>query len=183
MSSDVFIISCARKAEPGAAIRRALEEAGVTPSRVEDAVFGAGEVSALPDIGAIAQAAGLNCPCVGISSPLRALSFCAASILSEEAVLSVVVGIESGECSAFVLAAPDRVSILNLLPCARIAARSLAGPEPALRLAGLNPGDVQIEKRGDSLVTLQTLLEELEAQSFRCGLISNRGVAILIERI
>ncbi len=76
------------------------------------------------------------------------------------------------------------VGRLNLLPRARVAARSLAGPDPALRIAGLASADVEISKAGKYGASLaHELLDELEARSARWGLISAADSVLLIERI
>ncbi len=62
--------------------------------------------------------------------------------------------------------------------------RSLAGPDPALRIAGLASADVEISKTGKYGASLaHELLDELEARSARWGLISAADSVLLIERI
>ncbi len=183
MSSDVFIISSARDPDPAVAIRHAVELAGISASRIWDAVFSLGSAFASLHLDSITQAAGLTCPSVAVSSALRALSFSAASILSDDAALTVVVSMEADGCTAILLASPESVGLLNLLPPARLAARSLSAPESALRLAGLTSADVQLCKEGDSLILLHDLLGELESRSERWGLLSSSDQSVLIERI
>ncbi len=77
MSSDVFIIATALDTSASAAIRRAVELAGLTVDRVQDAVFGFDGSTTFPDLAAITRAADLTCPSVGVSSSLRALFFAA----------------------------------------------------------------------------------------------------------
>lgn len=183
MSSDVFVLSSARDPSASTAIRRAAELAGVSLSRIQDAVFGLKPASSFPDLESISRSAGLTCPSVGVSSSLRALAFSADSILSDDAGLTVVIGLTVDECVAVLLASPETVGRLNLLPPARLAARSLNGAEPALRLAGINSSDVQICKDGDSFILLHALFDELESQTARWGLISSANLTLLIERI
>lgn len=183
MSSDVFIISSARDPNPVTAIRQAVELAGVAPARIQDAVFCLEPAATFPDFDSITRSVGLTCPSAAISPGLRALSFCAASILSDEAELAVATGLGPYGCAAIVLASPEAVGRLNLLPRARLAARSLRGAEPALRMAGNTSSDVQIWRDGDSLVLVHDLLAELESQAAQWGLISSADMALLIERI
>jgi hypothetical protein len=183
MSSDVFIIAAARAPGAPAAIRRALELAGVAPARVQDAIFGLGASPVVDDLEAIARSAGLACPTVGVSSPLRALSFGAASILGDDAALAVVVGLDAPDCAAVLLSAPEPVGLLNLLPRARLAARSLAGTEAVLRLAGITAADLGLTRDGDSLSCLPDLLDELESQSAPWALLRSPELALLIERL
>jgi acetyl-CoA acetyltransferase len=184
MSSDVFIISSARNPAAPVAIRQAVELAGLSPSRIQDVVFGFDQSSSIPDLDSISRASGLACPSVGVSSSLRALFFAADSILSDDVELAVVTGLDADSSTAFLLASPEMVGRLNLLPRARIAAHSLAGPEPALRLAGLASADVEISKSGERGAALASeLLDELETQSARWGLISVSTVVLLLERI
>ena len=183
MSSDVFIIASASDPAPSSAIRQVVERAGVSPSRLQDAVFGLDSYY-YSDLDSIARAAGLTCPSVGVSSSLRALFFAAASILSDDVELAVVTGLLPDTCTAFLLASPEMVGRLNLLPRARFAARSLTGSEPALRLAGLTPADIDITRSGDrAALLLAELLDELEARSARWGLLSVAEAALLIERL
>ena len=85
MSSDAFIISTSRDANPTTAIRQAVELGGVSLSRVQDAIFGL-DGAAAPDTGAITRAAGLDCPSVAVSSSMRALFFAAARCSAETPV-------------------------------------------------------------------------------------------------
>ncbi len=183
MSSEVFILSSVRDASAAFAIRQAVELAGVSRARVQDAVFGLEAGSEFPDLEAITRSAGLMCPWAGLLSGLRALSFAAASMLSDDASLTAVVGLGGADTAAVILASPEAVGLLNLLPRARVAARSLGGPELALRLAGLESSEAQVCKEGDSLVLLHTLLEELESQEMRWGLITAGSLALAIERV
>lgn len=184
MSSDVFIISAARDAVAATAMREVLLQAGVVASRVEDAVFGLDGFPAMPDLDAITRAAGLSCPVAAVLPGLRALFFAAASMLSDDAELSLVVGLQQDGGTAFVMASPEAVGRLNLLPRARIAARSLAGGEAALRAVGLAEADVEICMDGVSAASgLYELLEELETKPARWGTLSSGEVVILVERV
>ncbi|MGZ6316785.1 MAG: hypothetical protein ACXWNQ_05945, partial [Anaerolineales bacterium] len=176
--------STARDASTPVAIRQAVELAGLTVDRIQDAVFGFDGSTTLPDLAAIARAADLTCPSVSVSSSLRALFFAADSILCDDAELVIVIGLHADSSAVFVLASPEMVGRLNLLPRARLAARSLAGPDPALRLAGLASTDIEISKTGESGAFLaHELLDELEIRSARWGLISAADSVLLVERI
>ncbi len=184
MSSDVFIISAALDADAPTAIRQAVELAGIGSSYVQDAVFGLEDSAALPDADALLEAADLSCPTSCVYTSLRAIFFAAASILSDDVELSVVVGMEPGASAVLVLASPGAVGRLNLLPRARVAARSLAGAERALRAAELNASDVQIAKTGEHAAHfLSDLLDELDAKAARWGLVSGGEVVMLVERL
>ena len=184
MSSDVFIISSARDPDPAAAIRGAMEPTGMSPGRVQDAVFGLDNPSTRPDPDAILLAAGLTCPWARVFTSLRAIFFSAASILSDDAELLVVLGLDRDGCTAFVLASPEAVGRLNLMPCARLAARSLTGAEAAFRLAGLIPADVQVSRQGDRAAPLlHDLLNELESSASRWGMVAAGEAVLLIERL
>ena len=184
MSSDAFIISVARDPSASAAIRQAVELGGLTPARIQDAIFGFDGASAFPDLDAITRAADLTCPSVGVSPSLRALFFAVDSILSDDVELAVVAVLAADSCTAFLLASPEMVGRLNLLPRARLAARSLSGPDPALRLAGLAPAEVDITKTGErGALPAGELLDALETQSARWGLLSVATVSLLLERI
>jgi hypothetical protein len=184
MSSDVFIISAARDANASTAIRQAVEAASVSASQIQDALFGLDGSSAMPDTAAVLQAAGLQCPAVCVSSSLRGVFFAAASILSEDVELSLVIGLGSGASVAFVLASPEAVGRLNLLPRARLAARSLNRAEAAWRAAEVTPADINIQKSGPHAAELLfELLEELDANAARWGMLSSSGALMLVERL
>jgi hypothetical protein len=183
MSSDVFIISSTCEPDPAIAIQQVVELAGVKPSRIQDAVYGPELASTPAQLEPISRAAGLNCPSVAVSSSLRALSFSASSILSDDATMTVVVGSEGDGCVAMLLASPEAVGVLNLIPRGRLAAHSVTGPESALRLAGLSIADIQLVKEGDSLLLVHEVLGELEALSARWALLSSPDVSVLIERV
>ncbi len=184
MSSDVFIISSVHDPSPAAAIRAAVELAGVSPSQLEDAVFGLDGISTLPDLDAIARAGGLVSPSAGVSSSLRALFFLSASILSGDTYLAVVSGLQPDGCTALVMASPEAVGRLNLLPRARLAARSLAGAEPALRVAGLASADIEVCKEGEhAAALLHELLDELDARPARWGTVTVKEATMIVERL
>ncbi len=105
-------------------------------------------------------------------------------MLGDDVDISLVVGLDGGSGSALVLASPEAVGRLNLLPRARIAARSLAGTDPALRAAGLAPDDVEIHTDGkDAALLLHELLDTLEARSARWGMLTVGEAVILVERV
>jgi hypothetical protein len=184
MASDVFVISSACDSSALTTIRHAVELAGVNPARVRDAVFGFDGFLSLPDLDSITRDAGLACPSVAVSSSLRALFFSAASILSDDVDLAVAIGLYPEACAALVLASPESVGLLNLLPRARLAARSLTGAEPAHLLTGLTSDDVQIRKDGErGALLVSELLEELESQSARWGTVTVAALTLLVERI
>ena len=170
MSSDVFIISASHSPNVAAALQQALELAAVEASQVEDAVFGLDAQDAAPDLSMIVRSAGLNCPVVRVSPRLRAVFYAADSILSDDVAASVTVLIGE-ESSAFVLASPEAVGRLNLLPSARLAARSLTGKEAALSEAGLGEADLELCKE-DGEGALLDLLSELETRPARWGLLT-----------
>ncbi len=116
MDRDVFILSAISKTEPAEAIRLALENIDVKPSRVGDAVFGYDGSFSLPNVEQITKEAGLSCPAVNVSSSLRAVFFAAQSILSGDQELAVVVGLGGEGSTALLLASPDTVGRFNLLP-------------------------------------------------------------------
>jgi acetyl-CoA acetyltransferase len=183
MSSEAFVLSAVCSADPAAAIRQALEQSGVNPSRVQDAVFGADGLVSAPDLPQALRAAGLACPVASVSSSFRAIFFAAQSILSGDVQLVVVVGLESNGSAALMLAAPEAVGLWNLLPRARLARRSLAGTEGALRAAGIALGEVAIVKEGAAGARLLSdVLDELEARHEQWGLVSAGGLAVLLER-
>ncbi len=185
MSSDVFIISAARKPQGPAALQQAVDLAGVHAAQIQDVVFGLDSAVARPALDAILHAAGLACPTASVSPGLRALAFAAASILSDDVQLSLAVGLGHDSAVALVLASAEAVGRLNLLPRARIAMRSLAGQEAALRQASLPAEELEITKEADrgALLVVNDLLDELDSTSSRWGLVSEGETAVLIERL
>jgi hypothetical protein len=189
MSSDVFVISTACDSDPSQAVRQALELGGVGASRIQDVIFGLDGIP-VPDLEAVAREAGLECPAVGVSSSMRGLFFAAASILSDDAHLSLVVGLASESCAAILLASPESIGVLNLLPRLRLAGRVLqassavTGVERALSDNGLARADVQLTRTGEhGALLLHELLAQLEADSARWGLLAVGGSALLVERL
>jgi hypothetical protein len=181
--SDVFIISAVQRANPSEAIKEAIANAGINAVRVQDAIFGLDESLAI-NVDKFLEASGLTCSAATVSSSLRAIFFAAQSILSGDVDVVIVLGIETNTSTAFLLASPDAVGRWNLLPRARLAARSLTGSDQALRAAEIEANDVTIIKDGKHGASLiQEALDELEQKSARWGLITQQELALLIERI
>ena len=184
MDRDVFILSVENDAEPAGAIRRALENTGVIPSRIQDAVFGYDGAIPPLNVQRITQMAGLTCPAVNVSSSLRAVIFGAQAILSGDLELVFVIGLAEDGSAALLLASPDAVGRYNLLPRGRIAGRSLSGTDTTLKAAGLASNDVTVTKVGErGVVLVKEALEELEQRQAQWGLVSMEQIALLIERI
>ena len=184
MDRDVFILSAATAAEPAGAIRQAFENIDLKPSRVQDAVFGLESSTSIPNVEHILEAAGLSCPAVVVSSGLRAVFFAGQSILSDDLDIAVVIGLGENSSTALLLVSPDAVGRYNLLPRARLAVRSLAGIDSALRTAGLASGDIAIFNPGESgVLSIKELLEELEQRQVQWGMVSAGNSSLLVERI
>jgi hypothetical protein len=182
-SSDVFILSAVRAADPADALRQAIKESGVKPARVQDLLFGwDGPASASGE--ELARLAGLDCPAVGVSASLRALFFAAQSILCADAELVLVGGAQDGQCAALLLAGPAAVGVYNLTPLARLDARSLAGAEAALKKAELAAEDVEIRLEGTcgALLAVEAVAE-LQERGARWGMVAVGTAAMLIERV
>ena len=95
-----------------------------------------------------------------------------------------VVSIETNASTALLLASADAVGRWNLMPRARLAARSLNGVESALRGAEIELKDVTITKNGrNGAVLIKETLDELEEQSARWGMITVNELVLLIERL
>ncbi|MGA7194972.1 MAG: hypothetical protein WBW94_15200 [Anaerolineales bacterium] len=181
--ADVFIISIVQSANPSEAIKEAIANAGINSARIQDVIFGLDE-SMLINADKILSASSLTCSAATVSSSLRATFFAAQSILSFDVDVVIVVGIETLVSTAMLLASPDAVGRWNLMPRARLAARSLNGVDSALRTGELESKDVTMikdGKRGTSLI--KELLDELEGQSARWGMVTINELALLIERI
>lgn len=180
--SDAFIVSIAQDADPAQALRQAVNDAGVDPVRLQDVVFGS---STLPNPKAILAAAGLSCPSTAVSSGMRAVFFAAGSILSGDLELVLAAGLDGGICTALVLAAPEAVGRWNLLPRARLAARSLSGSAAAMSAAELSLDEVAVSKSGGGgAASIKDVLEELESNSAQWGLVvADDDVTLLTERI
>jgi hypothetical protein len=184
MDRDVFILSAATASEPAGAIRQALENIDINPSRVQDTVFGFDGLTSKPVVEDFVNRAGLACPAVVVSSGMRAVFFTAQSILSGDLDLAMVIGMGENSSTAVLLASPDAIGRYNLLPRARLATRSLAGVDSALHKAELVSGDVSVFKSGESgSLALKELLEELEKHQAQWGMLSIGDLALLVERI
>ena len=184
MDRDVFILSAATAAEPADAIRGALEKIDINPSRVQDAIFGMESSTFIPDVDQFIHKAGLKCPAVVVYSGLRAVFFAGQSILSGDLDLVVVIGLNENSSTALMLASPDAVGRYNLLPRARLAARSLSGTDSALHTAGLASSDIAIFKPDESgALAVKELLDELEQRQAQWGVISAGDTTLLVERI
>ncbi len=181
--SDVFIISVVQHTNPSKAIDQAIANAGINSIRVQDVIFGLDE-SLTVNIDKILSASNLTCSAATVSSSLRATFFAAQSILSGDVDVAIVIGMETNDATALLLASPDAVGRWNLMPRARLAARSLNGIESALRAAELESKDVTITKNGkNGAVLIKETLDELEEQSARWGMVTMNELALLIERI
>ena len=189
--SDVFIISVVSNTDSAEAIRQAIQNAGANSLRVQDVIFGLESGRFLPyheprsiDTEKILSASSLTCSAATVSSSLRATFFAAQSILSFDVDVVIVVGMETNASTALLLASPDAVGRWNLMPRARLAARSLNGIESALRAAEIELKDVTIVKDGKyGALLIKELLDELEEQSARWGMVTVNELVLLIERI
>jgi hypothetical protein len=181
--SDVFIVSAISNAEPVQAIRQAIQNAGADSLRVQDVIFGVDESLAI-NADKILSASGLTCSAATVSSSLRATFFAAQSILSFDVDVIIVVGMETNASTALLLASPDAVGRWNLMPRARLAARSLTGVDSVLRAAELELKDVSITKDGkNGAVLIKETLDELEQKFARWGMVTMNELALLIERL
>jgi hypothetical protein len=181
--SDAFIISTVKNAKPAEALRQAIQNAGMHLSRVQDVIFGLDEPRSV-DTKKIIGDAGLTCSTATVSSSLRAIFFAAQSILSGDVDIVIIVGMEDDVSTTILLASPDAVGRWNLIPRARLAARSLSGVDPALRTAELTSSDVTIVKDGkQGALLIKELLEELEQEAGRWGMVTMNELVVLIERI
>ncbi len=181
--SDVYLLSAVQHSDPVQALRQALDSVDLPPARVQDLLFGL-DAPFSTDFEQVKHKAGLSCPSAVVNSSLRAVFFAAQSILSGDAELVGLLGLDETGCSAFMLASPEAVGRWNLLPRARLAARSLSGPEAALRTADLAAGQavlIQDGLHGASL--LKGLVEELEKSRTQWGLVSVSSLALLVERL
>ncbi len=181
--SDVFIIAVVQSGQPSEAIRQALDHAELDSNRVQDLVFGLDELHSI-DVEEILSASALTCSTASVSSSLMAVFFAAQSILSGDVSVAIVLGMGKNDSTAILLASPDAVGRWNLMPNARLAVRSLTGVDPALRAAGIELKDVSITEDGKNGATLiREVLDALEQQPARWGLVTEGGLALLIERI
>jgi hypothetical protein len=164
-------------------MRQAIQNAGVDSIRVQDVIFGLDESRSI-DMEKTLSASGLTCSMATVSASLRAAFFAAQSILSGDVNIVIIVGMEDDVSTAILLASPDAVGRWNLMPRARLAARSLIGIDSALRTAELTSSDVTIFRGGkQGALLIKELLEELEQKSARWGMVTVNELALLIERI
>ena len=181
--TDAFIISAVLHKNSSKAVRQAIDAAGLDSSRVQDVIFGLDTPKKIA-VKRILAASSLTCSAATVSSSLRAAFFAAQSILSFDVDVVIVVGIETNASTALLLASADAVGRWNLLPRARLAARSLTGVDSALRAAEIELKDVSITKDGkNGAVLIKETLDELEGQSARWGMVTMNELALLIERI
>ena len=184
MDRDVFILSINSDAGSAGAIRKTLEDGAINPARVQDIVFGLEDSTYLPNVEGLVHDTGLNCPFVFVSSSMRAIFFSAQSILSGDLDIVLVASMGEAASTALLLVSPDAVGRYNLMPRARLAARSLAGTDSALRAAGIAADDLAVSLTAESGVLLvKELLEELEQSQTRWGMVSIGNSALLVERI
>jgi hypothetical protein len=160
-----------------------VQAAGVKAERVQDAIFGPEPEKSITDLIRAVRMAGLACPAVSVSSSMRAIFLAAQSILSGDVELVVVVDGDAGRSNALLLSAPEPVGRWNLMPRARLAARSLTGVEAALQVAGISAGEVTVSRDGDSLVLASEVIDELERGQATWGMVTAGQLALLIERI
>jgi acetyl-CoA acetyltransferase len=180
---DVFIITAVQHADPSEAIRQAVVKAEVDASRVQDVVFGLDAPHSI-DVDKILGASTLACSAAAVTPSLHAVFFAAQSILSGDVDVAVALGMEADDSTAILLASPDAVGRWNLMPNARLAARSLTGVDPALRGAGIELKEVSITKGGkNGALLIRQTLEELEQQSARWGMVTEGELALLMERL
>jgi acetyl-CoA acetyltransferase len=184
MSSEVFVLSAVRNPEPAEALRLAVERAQVDRGRIQDALFGFEGAFTPPRVEDTARKAGLTCPTVSVSSGMRAVFFGAESILSDGMELIAVTGVDEGGASAMVLAGPEAIGRWNLVPRARLAARSLRGAEAALRQAEIKSEELAVVKQSESGARLLCeLLDELETRQARWGMVVVGELALIVERV
>ena len=181
--SDVFIISAVSNTNSVQAMRQAIQNAGADSIRVQDVIFGLDKSRSI-DVEKTLSASSLTCPATTVSSSLRATFFAAQSILSLDADVVIVISVEANASTAILLASPDAVGRWNLMPRARLAARSLTGINSAFRTAELKSKNVTVIKDGNYGASLiKEILDELEQKSARWGMVTENALALLIERI
>ena len=184
MDRDVFILSAVTAAGPVEAMGLATENTGFNPARVQDAIFGLESSSPFPNVEPFVRAAGLVCPAVAVSPGLRAVFFAAQSILSGDLDIALVAGLGENVSTVLMLVSPEAVGRYNLLPRGRLAVRSLAGIDQALRTAGLASEDIAIFKTGEGgIPAVKELLEDLERSQAQWGMLASGSSALLVERI
>ncbi len=181
--TDAFIISAVQHKNSSKAIRQAIELAELDSSRVQDVILGLDTPKKI-SAKRILSASSLTCSVAAVSLSLRAAFFAAQSILSGDENVVIVVGVAANFSTAMLLASPDAIGRWNLMPRARLAARSLNGVEAALRAAEIETKDVTITKSGKNGARLiKETIDELEEKSERWGLVKSNEIALLIERI
>jgi len=184
MSSDVFIIAADSTTDPSETIRMAVEHARVSESRIQDAVFSTDRPFSIANANEIIHKAGLGSGMVVVSPGLRAVFLAAQSVLSGDVDMVAVVGLITHASTALVMASPEAVGRLNLFPRARLAARSLAGLDLALRAAEIEGNDIAIFKKGDDGVALvKELIEEMEEQQVKWGAVTEGETVLIVERV
>ncbi len=184
MSSEAFVLSSIRNADPVEAIRLAVEKAEVPPRHIQDALFGFERSFTAPSMQDTVRKAGLACPAVSISSSMRAIAFGSQSLLSDASEVIVVAGVDARGTSALVLAGAEPIGRWNLMPRARLAACSLQGAQAALRQAELKPEELAVAKQSESGARLVCdLLDELETRRARWGMATSGEMALLVERL
>ncbi len=184
MSSEVFLLSCIRHTDPAEAIRLAVQRAEIPAKQVKDALFGFERSFTAPGLQDTARKAGLNCPVVSISSSMRAIFFGAQSILGDGVEAIVVAGVDGRGTCALVLVGPEAMGRWNLVPRARIAARSMEGVDAALRQADIKAEDVAVlEQDSGGARLVSDVLDELETRKARWGLVTTGEMSLLLERV
>jgi hypothetical protein len=182
-SNDVFIVSASCAVDPAQALRQAMKASGVNPARVQDFIFGA-ETPVLISPDELARETMMNCPVVMVSSSMRAVFFAAQSILCQDTDLVLVGGGQGGQSAGLLLASPASVGIYNLMPLARVDARSLTSAEHALKKAACPVEEVTVRLNGTcGVLLLAQLIEQLQEQKAGWGLAQVGKAALLLERI
>src|SRR5512135_1867897 len=179
MSSEAFVLSSIRNPDPVEAISLAVERSEVPPRRIQDALFGFERSFTAPSLQDTVRKAGLACPAVSVSSSMRAIFFGTQSLLNDGIELILVAGVDARGTSALVLAGSEAIGRWNLVPRARLAARSLQGAEAALRQADLKSEELTVAKQSESGARLVCdLLDELDTRQARWGMASCGELAL-----
>jgi hypothetical protein len=184
VSSDVFIVSFSVAAEPAEALRQALKQSGVNPARVQDFLFGWDGLEPRVNPQELARQAGLVCPTLALPSSLRALFFATQSILCEDIELALVAGSENEQTAALLLVGPAAVGIYNLMPLARIDARSLNSVDDTLKKAERSITEIGIRLEGTcGALLLAQLLAEPQGDQSAWGMLVVGQAAMLVEKV
>ncbi len=184
MSSEAFVLSSIRNPDPVEAIRLAVERSEVPPRRIQDALIGFERSFTAPSLQETVRKAGLACPAVSVSSSMRAVFFGTQSLLSDGMEAIVVAGVDGRGTSALVLVGPEVIGRWNLIPKARVAARSLLGAEAALRQAEIKAEELAVSKQSENGARLVCdVLDELETRKARWGMALSGELALLVERL